>query len=100
MQPRASSQESLFASGAPAKDRKSSLIERKVWLPRALYDALPWFYLVSGIAALLATLYISSWFWVLPHYFLFSAACLHLSVLVFRRRWSRKSESVENSADT
>ena len=63
-----------------------SLVSRKIWLPKALYDALPYFYLVAGTAAFLATLYISNWLWVLPHYLLFSAACLHLGVLVLRRR--------------
>lgn len=63
-----------------------SLVSRKIWLPKAVYDALPYFYLVAGIAAFLATLYISNWLWVLPHYLLFSAACLHLGVLVLRRR--------------
>ena len=62
------------------------LISRKIWLPKAIYDALPYFYLVAGTAAFLATLYISNWLWVLPHYLLFSAACLHLGVLVLRRR--------------
>jgi len=63
-----------------------SLVSRKIWLPKGLYDALPYFYLVAGSAAFLATLYISNWLWVLPHYLLFSAACLHLGVLVLRRR--------------
>ena len=63
-----------------------SLVSRKIWLPKAVYDALPYFYLVAGIAAFLATLYISNWLWVLPHYLLFSAACLHLGVLILRRR--------------
>lgn len=61
-------------------------MSRKIWLPKLLYDALPYFYLLSGIAAFLTTLYISDWFWVLPHYLLFSAACLHLGVFVYRRR--------------
>ena len=64
----------------------SSFVSRKVWLPKALYDALPYFYLVSGAAAFLATVYISSWLWLLPHYLLFSAACLHLGLLILRRR--------------
>jgi len=55
---------------------------------------LPYFYLVAGIAAFLATLYISNWLWVLPHYLLFSAACLHLGVLVLRKR-SRPRETPE-----
>lgn len=63
-----------------------SLVSRKIWLPKAIYDLLPYFYLAAGVAAFLATLYISNWLWVLPHYLLFSAACLHLGVLVLRRR--------------
>ena len=66
--------------------KAGSFVSRKIWLPKLLYDALPYFYLVSGIAAFLTTLYISDWFWVLPHYLLFSAACLHLGVFVYRRR--------------
>jgi hypothetical protein len=88
-----------FTSAARTGTGDSNIIERKVWLPKTLYDALPWFYLFSGIAALLATLYISAWFWVLPHYFLFSAACLHLSALVFRKRWRGKVESDCNAGE-
>jgi hypothetical protein len=63
-----------------------SLATRKIWLPKLLYDFLPYFYLTSGFAAFFATLYISNWFWVLPHYLLFSAGCLHLGFMVTRRR--------------
>jgi len=63
-----------------------SLAGRRVWLPKLIYDALPYFYLASGFAAFFATLYISDWFWVVPHYVLFIAACLHLGVAVYRRR--------------
>jgi hypothetical protein len=70
-----------------------SFVSRKVWLPKALYVALPYFYLVAGIMAFLATLYISNWLWVLPHYLLFSAACLHLGVLILRRRRHPKDRS-------
>ena len=64
---------------------------RKVWLPKVAYEALPYFYVVSGLAAFLATLYISEWFWVLPHYLLFSAGCLHLGISVLRRRRPQRS---------
>ena len=63
-----------------------NLMTRKIWLPKALYKALPAFYILSGILALLATIYISAWFWVLPHYLLFSAACIHMGLLIVRRR--------------
>ena len=66
--------------------RAGSLASRKIWLPKLLYDCLPYFYLTAGFAAFFATLYISDWFWVLPHYILFSAACLHLSLAVYRKR--------------
>ena len=58
----------------------------KIWLPKLLYKALPYFYLLAGITAFFATLYISEWFWVLPHYLLFSAGCIHLGYSIFRRR--------------
>jgi hypothetical protein len=67
-----------------------SLMSRKVWLPKLVYNALPFFYLVAGVSALLATIYISGWAWILPHYLLFAAACLHMGVLVYRRRHKRK----------
>jgi len=65
------------------------LMTRKIWLPKALYNILPYFYLIAGVAALSATLYISDWFWVLPHYLLFAGACLHMGILVYRRRHRR-----------
>ena len=71
--------------------RTGDLATRKLWLPKLLYDLLPYFYLTSGFAALFATLYVSEWFWILPHYLLFSAACIQMGVSVFKRRRSRKS---------
>jgi len=69
-----------------ARRKKNSLVSRKIWLPKLLYDSLPYFYLASGIVAFFATLYISEWFWILPHYVLFSAVCFHLGIIVYRRR--------------
>ena len=78
-----------------------SFVSRKIWLPKGLYDALPYFYLASGLAAFFATLYISSWLWLLPHYLLFSAACVHLGVLVLRRRHRARDrqEIAQNDSD-
>ena len=70
---------------------------RKIWLPKLIYDSLPYFYLTAGFAALFATLYISDWFWVVPHYLLFSAACLHLAIAVSRMR--RRRRQPEDPAD-
>jgi len=76
--------------------KTGSLVSRKVWLPKIFYDSLPYFYLTAGFAAFFATLYISDWFWVLPHYLLFSAACLHLGVLVLRRRKRPRRDGGDN----
>lgn len=77
-----------------------NLASRKIWLPKLIYDGLPYFYLTAGFAAFFATLYISDWFWVLPHYILFSAACLHLSFAVYRRRRRSHRRDSGRSADT
>ncbi len=70
----------------PATFKAVKFTSRRIWLPKLLYTALPYFYIVSGLAAFFATLYISEWFWVLPHYLLFSAVCLHLGIVVYRKR--------------
>lgn len=61
-------------------------MSRKIWIPKVIYNVLPYFYLFAGISALLTTIYISGWVWVLPHYLLFAVACLHMGLLVYRRR--------------
>lgn len=81
-----------FSETHVSNRQRPSLIARKIWLPRLLYSALPGFYIGSGIAAFLATLYINQWFWILPHYTLFSFACVHLGLLVYRKRRRPSSE--------
>jgi hypothetical protein len=75
----------------PVARRAGDLLARRIWLPRLVYATLPWFYTGAGLCALLATVYISDWYWVVPHYLLFSAACVHMGVAVYRRR--RRSDA-------
>jgi len=75
--------------------KNSAFVSRRIWLPKLLYDALPYFYLASGLAAFFATLYITEWFWVLPHYMLFSFVCFHLAVIVYRRRHRKNSNATD-----
>ena len=63
-----------------------ALLNRKIWLPRIIYGAIPYFYILVGLTALFATLNIAEWFWVLPHYLLFSFACMHIGFIIFRHR--------------
>lgn len=90
-----------LTSGANAakNDANPGLARRKIWIPRILYDALPWFYLLAGVGAFLATLYINAWFWILPHYVLFSVACVHLGLLIMRRRRAFRRDMPIDEAD-
>jgi len=72
-------------------------LQKKLWLPKLVYTAIPYFYGVAGLAALFATFYIAEWFWVLPHYVLFSFACLHIGIIIFRRRRMRRSSGRDES---
>lgn len=76
---------SLSESQRVSRD-SGNILSRKIWLPKLLYELLPYFYVLAGFVALLATVYISEWFWVLPHYLLFSVACVHFGVFIYRRR--------------
>jgi len=69
------------------------LLTRKIWLPKLAYDALPYFYLTAAFAAFFATMYISDWFWVVPHYLLFIAAIFHLAFAVFSKRRKGRQDS-------
>jgi hypothetical protein len=66
---------------------------------RKKQKALPYFYLTAGFAAFFATLYINEWFWILPHYLLFSAACLHLGFAVRRRRTKGRNTRKDRRPD-
>ncbi len=65
-------------------------LNRKIWLPKLVYDALPWFYLSAGLAAVAATLYIGGGPWAMPYTLLVPAACIHLAVFVLARRYRRR----------
>lgn len=68
-----------------------NILARRVWLPKAIYGAIPYLYLIVGSFALAATIYIHHWIWIVPHYVLFSAACLHMGLVVYRRRQGTRS---------
>lgn len=78
--------------------KAGQLAGRKVWLPKLVYDALPYFYLTAGFAAFFATLYVSEWFWVVPHYLIFSCACLHLAFKVSKMRQRHAAADTSDQA--
>jgi len=74
----------LAASQEDSHDADSQP-RKEILVSKILYAFLPYFYLTIAFAAIFATLYISEWFWVLPHYLLCSAACVHVAIAVARR---------------
>lgn len=64
---------------------------RKLWLPRILYEALPYLYISLGVAALASALYAPGWTWILPYLVLIGLACLHagLAIVTLRYRFRR-----------
>lgn len=34
-----------------------------MWLPKSVYEALPYYYVAIGVVALLAQLYVNYWYW-------------------------------------
>ena len=85
----AASESARLTETQQASHDAGKLLSRKIWLPKLLYNILPLFYIIAGVGAFFATLYVSEWFWVLPHYLLFSVACVHMGILVYRRRHRR-----------
>lgn len=69
-----------------------TLLSKKIWIPKLLYAALPYFYIGAGVAALLATFYIGHWYWILPHYLFFAVACLHMGTMIYRRRMRARED--------
>lgn len=67
-------------------------LQRRIWLPRVLYEALPWLYLGTGGAALAGGLFGSEGGWYYPYLALFGLAVLHgaLWVATARYRWRRR----------
>ncbi|MFK8053295.1 MAG: hypothetical protein AB8F65_10010 [Woeseiaceae bacterium] len=75
----------------PASTASSAV--RRFWLPKVVYECVPYFYILAGFAALFATLYINAWYWMVPHWVLFTALCLHAgtSILVKRFRYRQRN---------
>ena len=68
------------------------LLFRKLWLPRGVYECIPYVYLLCGAVALASALFSSGWTWILPYVLLLGFACLHagLALLTLRYRFRRR----------
>lgn len=65
----------------------ATIATRRVWLPRVIYEALPFVYITTGFSAFFGTLYVPEWYWIVPYYFLFACGCIHAGLYVWIRRY-------------
>lgn len=80
------------------------LLLRRVWLPRALYEALPILYICAGTIALAAALYHPGWAWIVPWAIVFGLAAMHFGIYLLAlrhkiRRPRRAADSVQRPSD-
>ena len=64
----------------------------KVWLPGPVYEAIPYFYILSGFCALFASLYIDGPYALMPYWFLFTTLSIHAGIWILwqRQRYRRQ----------
>jgi len=88
--------------GIASRIRKVLL--RPLWLPRFIYEVLPYLYIVCGLAALGSAIHTPDWTWILPWAILVGLICLHaglaLAALRFRiRNGKREKAQTSNPHD-
>ena len=73
-------------------ERIRRLLFRKLWLPRVVYEALPYLYIGLGAVALASALFSPDWTWVVPYVVLLGLICLHagLAIAALRYRFRRR----------
>jgi hypothetical protein len=61
-----------------------------MWLPKSVYEAVPYYYAAIGVIALLAPLYVDYWYWPVICTVV-GLASLAAGVVVFSKRRDRRS---------
>ncbi|MFW2403143.1 MAG: hypothetical protein ACN4GT_00165 [Gammaproteobacteria bacterium] len=87
----------LHPRANPARNhrrRLRQLLFARLWLPRIVYEALPYLYIVLGVTALGSAMFTPDWTWIFPWAMLIGLICLHaglaLVTLRYRIRRGRK----------
>jgi len=70
--------------------RIRDLLARKLWLPRVLYEALPYLYLLLSIAALASAMHLRGWAWIVPYMIMLGLICLHVSAAIITLRYRHR----------
>ena len=66
---------------------------RKLWLPRIVYELLPYLYIAVGLLAVYTATWMPGWAWILPYAALAGLICVHaglgIAMLRYRARRGR-----------
>lgn len=73
-------------------NRIRGVLLRKLWLPRVVYELLPYMYMLLGVGALISAVLTPDWTWVIPYIALVGLICLHagLGIVALRYRFRRR----------
>ncbi len=74
--------------------RIRKILLRRLWLPKFIYELMPYVYIACGIAALASALFTPDWTWILPWAVLVGLTCLHagLAIVALRYRFRHKQD--------
>jgi len=83
--------------------RIHKLLLRRLWLPKLIYEALPYLYIACGLVALGSAIHTPDWTWILPWAILVGLICLHaglaLATLRYRIRRDRRDDDPTSDSD-
>ncbi len=82
--------------------RTRGILLRDLWLPRVVYEALPYLYIACGLVALISAIHVPDWTWIVPWAILIALICLHagLAVATLRYRLRRGRKLIERRPNT
>jgi Flp pilus assembly protein TadB len=71
----------------------------RFWLSKPLYEAVPYLYLIAGLAALIASLYLDYWIWPTIGLVVGFACIIGGLVILLRRRDFRRTLKSPDAED-
>ena len=79
-------------AGRTLSGRLRAVLCTRIWLPPAIYAAVPWLYIISGLIALFSALFLPGRTWLIPWGFILGGAAIHLGlgIVSLRRRLRRR----------
>ena len=76
-------------------DLEATVVVRRIWLVSWAYELLPYFYIVAGLGAIVSSIYVSRWYWMIPFYLIFGGMCVHGGFVVRRLRRQYRAKKLK-----